>query len=606
MSAAARRSRNSLNAASRRRPIVKHRPQKVPNIMSPLPELQKISLPRFLSYTPVPLAFGTSGLRGLVKDITDLEAYINVKGALRYLLTIGDLAAGSGVVLAGDLRPSTDRLMQACVQAILDSGCPVENAGKIPTAALVSHAVATGRAGVMVSGSHIPFDRNGIKINKSIGEVLKADEPGILREVERVRGEEYSRTATTSAFNADGMLKQRPELPPLDGSAEEGYVRRYLASFSENGLSGWSILVYQHSAVGRDLLVRILRELGADVITAGRSDSFIPIDTENITAEQLDHLEQLIVGSQTDGQPIHAIVSTDGDSDRPLVVAVLPAAKVQRGVRRVRFLPGDLLGIVTAEYLRADAAVVPVSANDAVERRMRERGTLLTKTKIGSPYVVAALDEIRRAAESERIVGWEANGGFLTASDISLGAGTLSALPTRDSTLPVLANLFAAAERKIGLADLWELLPARFGCAGLLDNFPVASSRAILNNLIPSSELMEVEFDAAGGVFDRSVTASAPASLAASTAKDWQLTKAILNRFFTPGDGFDDIACINVLDGVRVYFRNGDVAHVRPSGNAPQLRIYANSDSQARADQIVELALREPDGILRQLERAFT
>ena len=38
----------------------------------------------FLNYAPVSLAFGTSGLRGLVKDITDLEAYINVKAALRY------------------------------------------------------------------------------------------------------------------------------------------------------------------------------------------------------------------------------------------------------------------------------------------------------------------------------------------------------------------------------------------------------------------------------------------------------------------------------------------------------------------------------------------
>ena len=63
---------------------------------------------------------------------------------------------------------------------------------------------------------------------------------------------------------------------------------------------------------------------------------------------------------------------------------------------------------------------------------------------------------------------------------------------------------------------------------------------------------------------------------------------------------------INVLDGVRVYFHDGDVAHVRPSGNAPQLRIYANADSQARADEIVKLAVCEPDGILRQLEREFT
>ena len=83
------------------------------------------------------------------------------------------------------------------------------------------------------------------------------------------------------------------------------------------------------------------------------------------------------------------------------------------------------------------------------------------------------------------------------------------------------------------------------------------------------------------------------------------IVKMMLMRYFTPSLGFDDIARINVLDGVRIYFRNGDVAHIRPSGNAPQLRIYANSDSQARADEIVDLAIREPDGILRQLARAF-
>ena len=43
----------------------------------------------------------------------------------------------------------------------------------------------------------------------------------------------------------------------------------------------------------------------------------------------------------------------------------------------------------------------------------------------------------------------------------------------------------------------------------------------------------------------------------------------------------------------------------RPSGNAPQFRIYAVADTQARADQIVELAVKEPDGILRRLERGL-
>jgi len=560
----------------------------------------------FLNYAPVPLAFGTSGLRGLVKDITDLEAYINVKAALRYLLSIGDIHTGNPVVIAGDLRPSTDRIMRACAQAIVDSGCHVENAGKIPTPALVSRAISTRRAGVMVTGSHIPFDRNGIKINKSVGEVLKSDEPGISREVERVRAEEYGRTTANSAFDASGMLKSSIELPPLDRAAEETYVRRYLSSFISGGLSGLRVLVYQHSAVGRDILARILRELGAKVVTAGRSETFIPIDTENVTDEQLNRLEEFAVAAEAGGKPLHAIVSTDGDSDRPLVTAVLPAAEIKPGGRRVRFLPGDLLGLVVAEYLSADAAAVPISANDAVERRMRERGVLLEKTKIGSPYVISGIDKLRSAGTHARIVGWEANGGFLTGSDIALTKATLVALPTRDATLPILANLFAAAEQRIGLAALWNRLPARFGRAGLIDNFPVAVSQAILANLIPAGDAVEVEFDGASQVSDRSRTDATPGPLAARPAEDWQQRKATLSRFFTPALGFSDIVRINVLDGVRIYFNNGDVAHIRPSGNAPQLRIYANGDSQARADAIVELALREPDGILRQLERAFT
>jgi hypothetical protein len=43
-----------------------------------------------------------------------------------------------------------------------------------------------------------------------------------------------------------------------------------------------------------------------------------------------------------------------------------------------------------------------------------------------------------------------------------------------------------------------------------------------------------------------------------------------LARCFTPALGFGEILRINVLDGVRVHFANGDVVHIRPSGNALQ------------------------------------
>ena len=273
----------------------------------------------------------------------------------------------------------------------------------------------------------------------------------------------------------------------------------------------------------------------------------------------------------------------------------------------MRFLPGDLLGVVVAEYLRADAAAVPISANDAVERRLKERKIILEKTKIGSPYVVAALDDLRGTGKHLRIVGWEANGGFLTGSDIELNGGVLAALPTRDALLPILANLCAAAEPGFEFGGAVGPLAGAFWPGRLARQFPgggepgdscaIGSRRRCRRSRVRwrrrCCRLQSRRWESEWRLRHRPV-------------KNWQHCQATLSRYFTPASGFDDIARINVLDGVRIYFRNGDIAHIRPSGNAPQLRIYAVSDTQARADQLSNSALREPDGILRQLERAFT
>ena len=70
------------------------------------------SLRDSLSYHPVELTFGTSGLRGRVRDITNLEAYINTRAFLLYLLESGEIRPGATVCAAGDLRPSTDSRLQ--------------------------------------------------------------------------------------------------------------------------------------------------------------------------------------------------------------------------------------------------------------------------------------------------------------------------------------------------------------------------------------------------------------------------------------------------------------------------------------------------------------
>ena len=73
-------------------------------------------------------------------------------------------------------------------------------------------------------------------------------------------------------------------------------------------------------------------------------------------------------------------------------------------------------------------------------------------------------------------------------------------------------------------------------------------------------------------------------------------------QYFQPDEGFSAIQRMNYIDGVRFYFDNEDICHIRPSGNASQLRFYAVANAQLRADAMVELALREPDGLLRSME----
>jgi len=47
------------------------------------------------------------------------------------------------------------------------------------------------------------------------------------------------------------------------------------------------------------------------------------------------------------------------------------------------------------------------------------------------------------------------------------------------------------------------------------------------------------------------------------------------------------IISVNFTDGIRIVFGNNDVAHIRPSGNAPEFRMYATADTQDRANEIV-------------------
>lgn len=511
------------------------------------------TLKESLTYQPAELAFGTSGLRGLVSDMTDLECYINTSGFLRFLRHADNVTEGQPIYIAGDLRHSTPQILKAVAKAVEDSGHTAIYCGLIPTPAVAYYGLQKQAPSIMVTGSHIPDDRNGIKFNKTDGEVLKEDELGIKETVATIRAELYGADAATSNFGPDGAFKTAaPELGAEDTRANELYAKRFQDVFGSTAFSGKKVVFYQHSAVGRDSLVSLFRSLGAEVVTTGRSEKFIPIDTENVTPEDQAYFKT-IAAEHPDA---FAIVSTDGDSDRPFLID-------ETGT----FHRGDVLGAIVADWIGADFAAFPISASDATDKYLSSRNIQWQHTRIGSPYVISVMDEAI-VAGNKRVVGWEVNGGFLHGGDIEINGQVLKALPTRDAFFPIAAAMALAVQKGQKISELFTALPQRATQAGLINNFPPEISRAIL----------------------------------ARFAQDTAATRTELAAYFTSEHGFSGIASLNSLDGIRIFFENGEIAHLRPSGNAPQLRMYSVADTQERADEIVALAIAEPDGIFRKLE----
>lgn len=476
------------------------------------------------------VGFGTSGARGRVADLTDRVCYAYTAAFLQHLRARGELPAAGAVALGGDLRPSTGRLLRAAARAVADQGHAVVHCGRLPSPALALYGLAQGVPAIMVTGSHIPADRNGIKYNKPSGEILKDDEAGICGQAVAV---------PPGLFDDQGRFVPgaAPDLPPVDPQAAEGYVRRYLEAFPPGCLGGLRVGLYEHSAVGRDLLFEILAGLGAEVTRLGRSDEFVPVDTEAIRPEDAELARQWAAPGRFD-----ALASADGDSDRPLV-----------GDEAGQWLRGDVAGLVTARFLGADCVVVPVSCNTAVEACGAFRQ--VRRTRIGSPYVIAEMD--RALAEGGgAVVGYEANGGFLTASPLHPGPGVLRPLPTRDAALVIVAVLLAARAAGTTVSGLRAGLPQRFTASDRLGEFPTDQSRR---------------------------------ALAALASPDPAEARARFAAAF--GGHLGAVEALDATDGLRATFTGGRVVHLRPSGNAPEFRCYTEARSPTEAEELLSFCL---------------
>lgn len=458
------------------------------------------------------IGFSGSGIRGLVSELSDKVVYAYTRAFIEYLEKI-DNVVNKEIAIAGDRRESTPDLMKVVALAIIDKGYKVINCGIIPSPALAFFGIKKEIPSIMITGSHIPGDRNGIKFNNVDGEILKDDERGI-EEME--------------VLIEESVNLKVPSLPEVDGEAEEIFIKRYLNFFPAGILAGKKIGLYGHSAVGREMLFTILNRLGAEVVKIEYLDNFVAIDTEAVD----DKLKENGIKWQAE-YGVEALVSTDGDSDRPLIAN-------EYG----NWLRGDVLGIITAKYLGAKAVVTAISCNTALEKSGWFE--IVEKVKINSPYIVAKLDELTKSGK-EGVVGYGSDGGFLVATDIEKEGKVLDRLPTRDAIIVILSCLASTFYENKTISELINHLPARFTASGSLKGFPTEKALRIIEGL--SVEKINIMFE-----------------------------------------GKLKVADINDIDGKRITFTTGEIIHFRPSKNAPEFRNYTEADSQERAEELSQIA----------------
>jgi len=454
------------------------------------------------------IKFGTSGARGLVSDFTSQTC---TAFTLSFLDAMKKSFDFKRVAVAMDNRPSSPD-MAATVCASLEAyGFEVDFYGVLPTPALALQAMRDTIPSIMITGSHIPFDRNGIKFYTPLGEISKEDESDILNN-------------TNSMIDIDNFSLE------VNNIASQNYLNRYSNYFGKDCLNGLKIGIYEHSSAGRDLYSKLFISLGAEVISLGRSDEFIPIDTEAVS-----HEDKLRGKEWSKEYGFDAIFSTDGDGDRPLIAD-------ENG----DWLRGDIVGLLTAQLLGIEALAVPVSCNTAIEKSgfFKE----IVRTRIGSPYVIEAFEQLKTY---KSFAGFEANGGFLLGSILEQDGNILDALPTRDALLPFIVLLSRVVKEQVSLSKLVATLPQRFTSSDRIQDFPLEDSKKLLEK-----------------------GASSPQTL--------------LKSF-----GLENLKVvdINQIDGLRLTLDDGVIVHLRPSGNAPELRCYVETNSQAKSDNLVKQVL---------------
>ena len=345
--------------------------------------------------------FGTDGIRG-VANVDPMTAEIAL-GLGRAVAHVFRRSRRRHKILIGkDTRLSGYMLEQAMASGICWMGVDVLLVGPLPTpgiAFLTRNLRAD--AGVVISGSHNPFQDNGIKFFAATGFKLPDD---VELEIERLLSDNSIAQLRPTATEIGKAFRVDDAVGRYNVFVKNTFPRHLT-------LDGLRVAVDCANGSAYRVAPEVLSELGASVVPLA-----VDPDGENINRDcgalHPEVLARTVVESRC-----HLGIALDGDADRAILVD--ETGSVVDGDEVLTMAAAEMLKQGT---LAKKTVVATVMSNLGLDLAIEALGGRTVRTAVGDRYVV---EEMLRGRYN---LGGEQSGHVLFLDQTTTGDGLITAL----------------------------------------------------------------------------------------------------------------------------------------------------------------------------------
>lgn len=331
--------------------------------------------------------FGTSGIRGDAEKLFTNQFCFDIGRAFAIFLDHHDQPGPIAVGM--DPRKSSPKIKKALLLGLAVSGRELFDEGMVPVPAMNWILKVSPLAGsVMVTGSHVKKELNGLKFFAFKEEILKEHEEEITKTFQQLSGE---------------IPYQKKEIKVVHENKAGKLYEKMLINLANKPLPNWKVVVDPGNGAQSKIMPRVFNNLNLKVVAINNEPSpknFMARDTE--AGETFSGVTRLISKEKADLGIIF-----DADGDRVIFID-------ENG----RFIPGDYSGALIAKHSDTPVVATPINTSQVVEHLDKP----VIRTKVGSPYVVETMKK------NKATFGFEANGGGISAEIMMSRDGGSSAI----------------------------------------------------------------------------------------------------------------------------------------------------------------------------------